>query len=91
MVLYGIGFGPVTPDASAGDIVQQDNNLILPFQVFIGGMPATVSYAGLAPGTVGLYQFNVVVPPMAPGDAVPLTFALGGSTGQQVLYTAVER
>ena len=89
MVLYGIGFGPVTPDANAGDIVQHANNLILPFQVFIGGMPATVSYAGLAPGTVGLYQFNVVVPPMAPGDAVPLTFAVGGQSGQQVLYTAV--
>ena len=90
MVLYGVGFGPVTPDAGAGDVVQQDNSLVLPLRVFFGGMPATVSYAGLAPGTVGLYQFNVVVPNTAASDAVPLTFTLGSSTGQQVLYTAVQ-
>ena len=91
IVLYGVGFGKVTPDATAGNIVPDDNSLILPFQVFFGGMPATVSYAGLAPGTVGLYQFNVVVPDTAAGDAVPLTFAVGGSAGQQVLYTAVQQ
>jgi uncharacterized protein (TIGR03437 family) len=92
MVLYGVGFGPVTPDDDAGDVVQHDNNLVLPFQVFFGGTPAAVSYAGLAPGSVGLYQFNVVVPDNAPaGDAVPLTFALNGSVGQQVLYTAVQQ
>ena len=54
-------------------------------------MPAAVSYAGLAPGMIGLYQFNVVVPDTAPGDAVPLTFSVGLSTGQQVLYTAVQQ
>jgi uncharacterized protein (TIGR03437 family) len=91
VVLYGVGFGPVSPDTGAGDVVRHDNNLVLSFQVFLGGMPAAVTYAGLAPGTVGLYQFNVVVPDMAPGDAVPLTFALGGNTGQQVLYTAVQQ
>jgi uncharacterized protein (TIGR03437 family) len=90
MVLYGIGFGAVTTNVGAGDIVQSDNNLILPFQIFVGGMPAKTSYAGLAPGSVGLYQFNVIVPATAAGDAVPLTFALGGNAGQQVLYTAVQ-
>ena len=91
IVLYGVGFGTVTPDPGAGNIVANDNSLILPFQVFFGGMPATVSYAGLAPGMIGLYQFNVVVPDTTPGDAVPLTFAVGLSTGQQVLYTAVQQ
>jgi uncharacterized protein (TIGR03437 family) len=90
IVLYGVGFGPVSPDAGAGDIVQQDNTLLTPFQVFFNGARAAVSYAGLAPGSVGLYQFNVVVPDSAAGAAVPLTFALGGSMGQQVLYTAVQ-
>ena len=89
VVLYGVGFGPVTSGIGAGDVVQQDNSLLLPFQVFFGGMAAAVNYAGLAPGAVGLYQFNVVVPETA-GAAVPLTFALGGSSGQQVLYTAVQ-
>ncbi|MBZ5672989.1 MAG: IPT/TIG domain-containing protein [Acidobacteriia bacterium] len=91
IVLYGVGFGTVTPDPGAGTIVANDNSLTLPFQIFFGGKPATVSYAGLAPGMIGLYQFNVVVPDTTPGDAVPLTFAVGLNTGQQVLYTAVQR
>jgi uncharacterized protein (TIGR03437 family) len=40
---------------------------------------------------VGLYQFNVVVPDAAAGDAVPLTFAVGGTSGEQTLYTAVQQ
>jgi uncharacterized protein (TIGR03437 family) len=91
VVLYGVGFGPVTSGISAGDIVQQDNSLLMPFQVFFGGARAAVNYAGLAPGSVGLYQFNVVVPDSVAGAAVPLTFAVGGSAGQQVLYTAVQQ
>jgi len=91
IILYGVGFGPVTPNASAGNIVPDANSLIFPLQIFFGGMPAVVSYAGLAPGMIGLYQFNVVVPDTTPGDAVPLTFSVGPSAGQQVLYTAVQR
>ena len=91
IVLYGVGFGTVTPDPGAGNIVANDNNLLLPFQVYFGGMPATVSYAGLAPGMIGLYQFNVVVPNTTPGDAVPLTFSVGPTAGEQVLYTAVQQ
>jgi uncharacterized protein (TIGR03437 family) len=91
IVLYGVGFGTVTPDPGAGNIVANDNGLIMPFQVFFAGKPAAVSYAGLAPGMIGLYQFNVVVPDTTPGDAVPLTFSVGLSTGQQVLYTAVQQ
>jgi uncharacterized protein (TIGR03437 family) len=91
IVLYGAGFGPVTPDPGAGNIVANQNNLVLPLQVFFGGMRANVSYAGLAPGMIGLYQFNVVVPEVTPGDAVPLTFSVGLSAGQQVLYTAVQQ
>lgn len=91
IVLYGVGFGTVTPDPGAGTIVANDNSLVLQFQVFFGGKPATVSYAGLAPGMIGLYQFNVVVPDTTPGDAVPLTFEVGSNGGQQVLYTAVQQ
>jgi adhesin/invasin len=31
-------------------------------QVFIGGVPATVSYSGLAPGFAALWQINATVP-----------------------------
>ncbi len=90
ITLYGVGFGPVTPNILAGQIVQQTNALQSPFQVFFGGVQANVTYAGLAPGYVGLYQINVVVPNVAAGDAVPLTFTLGGTAGPQNLFIAIQ-
>jgi uncharacterized protein (TIGR03437 family) len=92
IVLYGVGFGGVTPSIPAGQIVGQSNQLAASFQISFGGIPAqTVSYAGLSPGYVGLYQFNVVVPAVADNDLVPLTFTLGGTAGTQTLYIAVHQ
>jgi uncharacterized protein (TIGR03437 family) len=89
VTLYGIGFGAVTPTLNDGEIVRSANSVSLPLQVFFGNTPATVTYAGLAPGTLGLYQFNVVVPNVAANSAVPLSFQLNGTPGQQSLYTAI--
>ena len=89
IIVYGVGFGPVTPTIPAGQVVQQSNSLTSPLQVFFGQTPATLSYSGLAPGAVGLYQFNVVVPNVVNSDAVAITFPLGGVNGSQTLYTAV--
>jgi uncharacterized protein (TIGR03437 family) len=89
IVLYGVGFGPVNPAIPEGQIVQQQNALPA-FSISIGGAPATVQYAGLAPNYVGLYQFNVVVPAIAASDAAPLTFQVNGTAGKQALYLAVE-
>jgi uncharacterized protein (TIGR03437 family) len=88
--LFGIGFGPVTPNTPAGQIVQQDNLLNSTVQVTFGQTPATLTYAGLAPSFIGLYLFQVVVPNVSTSNAVPLTFTLGGVSGTQTLYTAVQ-
>ena len=94
IVIYGIGFGPVITGGGgnipAGQIVQQNNTLALPFQVSIGGAPATLGYDGLAQSAIGLYQFNVVVPTIPDNDAAPLTFTLNGASGSQTLFTAVK-
>jgi uncharacterized protein (TIGR03437 family) len=58
--------------------------------ISFGGASAAISYAGLAPQLVGLYQFNVVVPSVAAGNAVPLTFTLNGAPGAQTLYIAIQ-
>lgn len=89
VILYGIGFGPVTPDIPAGQLVAESNMLSSKFVITIGDETGTVQYAGLAPTFTGLYQFNVVVPQIAPGSA-PISFSVGSTTGTQHLYLAVE-
>jgi len=90
ITLYGIGFGPVTPNTPAGQVVEQTNTLAGVLNVLFGQTQAAIGYDGLAPNAVGLYQFNVVVPNVAASDTVPLTFTLGGVAGTQTLYIAVQ-
>jgi uncharacterized protein (TIGR03437 family) len=90
IVLYGIGFGSVTPDLLAGNLVQQSNTLASTLSMTLGGVAVTnVPYDGLAPSYTGLYQFNIVVPANAGTGAVPLTFTLGETAGTQKLYLAL--
>jgi uncharacterized protein (TIGR03437 family) len=88
---FGNGFGPVTPSPAQGQFVAQSDQLTTPLLVFFGQTQTTVSYAGYAPGYIGLYQINVVVPDIPDSDLVPVTFALGDFAGAPTLYTAVKR
>lgn len=90
IVFYGVGFGTVTPNSPAGQIVTQANNLSGAFQMYFNGTPATVKFAGLTGGYLGLYQFNVVVPNVAASDTVPVTFSLNGTQGTQSLQIAIQ-
>jgi len=67
--LYANGLGPVTNQPASGDPTPLNtllNNLATvtgaPVTVTIGGIQANVLFAGLSPGSVGLYQVNAVVP-----------------------------
>ncbi|MDE3166847.1 MAG: hypothetical protein KGN36_13660 [Acidobacteriota bacterium] len=79
--IYCTGLGdvsnrPVLGAASPSDPLSQT---LTPPAVTIGGVNAPVTFSGLAPGFVGLYQINVQVPDgIAPGGAVPLTVTIGG-------------
>lgn len=60
-------------------------NIAAPVAVSIGGGPVIPSFAGLAPGFVGLYQVNAQVPTgMTPGNAVPVFLIVGGVTSNTV-------
>jgi len=89
IVFYGVGFGTVTPNSPAGQIVTQSNTLSGNFKASFAGTPATVTFSGLTFGYLGLYQFDVVVPNVAASDTVPFTFSLGGTPGTQTLLIAV--
>jgi uncharacterized protein (TIGR03437 family) len=89
ITLYGVGFGPVTPNIPAGQIVEQSNTLASSFGVSIGGAAAKVIFMGLVQDSIGLYQFNVLVPNVPASDTTPLTFTLGGASDTQSLYIAI--
>jgi uncharacterized protein (TIGR03437 family) len=90
LTFYGIGFGPVTPGEVAGEIAEGATNLALPVEFRFGDVPAQVLYSGLAPGLVGVYQFNVVVPPDAPRGDARLNVLVGGERIAQTLYIPVQ-
>ncbi len=77
--IYGTGFGMLDPAGSDGL-----RHLALTVTATIGGIPATVLFAGEAPGTTpGLQQINVQIPANAPsGTKVPLQLMVGGVTTQ---------
>ncbi len=92
VIAYGVGFGATNPAVPAGQITP--GLAPLPnISITIGGVPITGSalvYAGLAPGFVGLYQFNVIVPNVPDGDQ-PVTIRVGNTTVPQTLYMSVRR
>jgi uncharacterized protein (TIGR03437 family) len=91
ITIYGVGFGPVTPNIPAGQTVQQSNMVASPVQFSFAGTAGVSNYSGLAPNQIGIYQFNVVVPSVPAGNLVPLTFTVGGAAvTTQTLYTAVQ-
>ena len=90
ITLYGVGFGAVTPSVAAGQIAPASTSFTNPPQFFFGQTAATLQYAGLAPGEVGLYQFNVVVPQNLPAGKYALTFTLNGQPGSQTLYVVTQ-
>jgi uncharacterized protein (TIGR03437 family) len=89
ITLYGIGFGSVDNGTPPGQIAEGESTLSAPFTISIGGANATVSYDGLAPSFVGLYQFNVTVPAIAASDSAPVTFTLNSVSGTQTLAIAI--
>jgi uncharacterized protein (TIGR03437 family) len=85
VTIYGIGFGPVSPPMASG-VPAAGLTAIQPVPVLrIGGTTATLQYAGLTPGLIGLYQFNVVIPTLAPGDYA-LTVDTGGVPANSGLF-----
>jgi uncharacterized protein (TIGR03437 family) len=81
--IYATGLGPTLPAVSDGMPAPSSPLALtmIPAQVTLGGTPLNVTYAGLAPGEVGVYQINASIPLNVPqGMEVPLTINQGGIT-----------
>ena len=91
LVLHAIGLGAVTPQVATGEVAPDRTQLAALLEVRIGGIPADVLSAGLAPGKVGLYEIRVRVPALPQDGAAPLEILLNGKPIPQELYVAVAR
>jgi uncharacterized protein (TIGR03437 family) len=86
--LYGTGFGPTIPFRPTGEIVTAPASLATrSLVVKIGNVPATVLFAGLT--GAGLYQFNVIVPPLPDGDQ-PVAVEIDSFRTQAGAYITVK-
>ena len=79
--LFLNGLGPVNNRPASGapapSGAQAATTLSQP-QILIGGAEATVTFSGLAPNFVGLYQVNAIVPGTIGAGSASLTCSVGG-------------
>jgi uncharacterized protein (TIGR03437 family) len=88
-VAYFTGGGPVTPSgalttgsASPGGL----SPVVGTSRITVCGSPAVIDYIGLAPGLVGVYQADFVIPRVAAGDC-SVVIGIGGTNSPAELIT----
>ncbi len=92
LTFYGTGFGPVTPSTTvvAGKVVTGLAPITNTLEFKIGGISSTVLYAGLVPGLVGVYQFNVTVPTAVDSGDQPIEVTLNSDVIGQKLFVSLK-
>jgi uncharacterized protein (TIGR03437 family) len=72
LIIWTIGMGPTTPAVPAGVPAPANPPAVVAVAplVLFGAGTVTPSFAGLAPGQIGLYQVNFTVPANSPKGVV---------------------
>jgi len=89
IVLWGTGFGPTSPPYPEGQVLTTQYPLATLPTAMVGGMPATVTYAGLA--IAGVYQINLTIPANVPDGDLPVVVQLGGASSQASAIITVQK
>ena len=84
VLIYCTGLGAVTSPPADGE-PGNGQPTVATLTVTIGGTKATVSFSGLAPGFVGLYQINVEVPDGLAAGNQPVVVEVAGAFSNSVL------
>jgi uncharacterized protein (TIGR03437 family) len=86
IILYLTGMGATNPPVPTGATSPSSPpaQVAVAPQVSIGQANAQVQFAGLTPGSVGLYQINVKIPAAAGTGNVPLVVMQGGVASNTV-------
>ena len=81
LALFYTGGGQLSPDVGTGVVgAVPPSETVLPAEVFIDGVPAQVLFSGYAPGFLGLYQINFIVPEGANCGTRSLVVSIGGAS-----------
>jgi len=87
IVIYLTGLGRTTP--VIGDGFPGPSDPLARTEspaVALGGQPLSVTFSGLVPGEVGVYQINAFVPDSVPeGLEIPLMISLGGTSTEIIV------
>jgi trimeric autotransporter adhesin len=80
LTIYGVSFGPTDPAAVPGTPPTGAAKSIYTASVTLGTLTldaTAVYYAGVSPGTAGLYQLNIQIPTTIADGDYPLVLTLG--------------
>jgi uncharacterized protein (TIGR03437 family) len=88
--IYCTGLGATNPLVGAGQAVSAATPTVATVTLSIGGRPASVTYSGLAPGFVGLYQVNAVVPTGLSAGNHEILIQAGSATSRTGVTIAVQ-
>jgi uncharacterized protein (TIGR03437 family) len=90
--IFATGLGAVTANISSGQRTPLDTQVRLKAQVdvLVNGAATEVQFAGLAPGQIGMYQVDAMIPPKtAASDAVTVQLVVHRADGTGVLSNIV--
>jgi len=85
VLIYCTGLGYVVAPLPADGVAATGQMTMNTPTVTIGGANAPVSFSGLAPGYVGLYQVNAQVPSGLAAGNQPVLITIGGAMSKSVL------
>jgi uncharacterized protein (TIGR03437 family) len=90
IILYTTGFGPTTPPIPSGQVVTSAAPVVnlSAITATIGGLPATVQWAGIT--MAGVWQLNVQVPLGAPTGDAAIVAQIGGKSTQGGAFVTVQ-
>jgi uncharacterized protein (TIGR03437 family) len=88
LTVHLTGQGALNPPVPTGTAAaaQPLSMPALPVSVTVGGQAAQIIFAGATPGTVGVFQVDLTVPSLTPGD-YPVIVSVGGTTSNSGLIS----
>jgi uncharacterized protein (TIGR03437 family) len=94
VILWGTGFGATTPAIVPGTLTPSMSPTLTvndPVTVTVGGLSAEYKAGAMTPGTAGLYQIVIIVPPTAPNGDLPILATIDGVQSPAGVFITVQQ